>query len=142
MFKAYRYRIYPSLEQRKQFSQHFGCARWVYNWALNQKQEHYQNHKQTLPLRIIQDNLVALKKTADKMWLKEVNSQSLLSVIRDVEAAYQNFFKKRTGFPCFKKKYDSKQSFQCPQHVKVNFVMQQITLPKIGLVRINPTITL
>jgi len=135
MFKAYRYRIYPNQEQVKQFACHFGCARWAYNWALSQKQEYYREHGKGISLRKIQDNLVSLKKTPVKAWLREVNSQALLASIRDSETAYKNFFQKRAKFPRFKRKMDSKQSFQCPQHVTVNFIKNRITLPKIGPVK-------
>lgn len=34
MLKAYKYRIYPNQQQAVAFEQHFGCVRFVYNWAL------------------------------------------------------------------------------------------------------------
>ena len=34
MLKAYKYRIYPNQQQAIAFEQHFGCVRFVYNWAL------------------------------------------------------------------------------------------------------------
>ena len=79
MLRAYKYRIYPNLEQKEQISQHFGCARWVYNWCLEQKQKYYTEHKKSLSKRKIQDMLVAKKKEEEYQWLNEVNSQSLLA---------------------------------------------------------------
>ena len=32
--RAYRYRCYPTSEQAATLAQTFGCARYVYNWAL------------------------------------------------------------------------------------------------------------
>ncbi|MBL1210012.1 helix-turn-helix domain-containing protein, partial [Geminocystis sp. GBBB08] len=35
MLKAYRYRIYPTPEQKVLLAKSFGCCRWFYNYALN-----------------------------------------------------------------------------------------------------------
>lgn len=135
MFKAYQFRIYPNAKQTKEMASHFGCARWVYNWALNKMIDHYQEYQKSLPIRTIQDELVALKKTEEKSWLREVNSQALLAALMNLKKAFISFFEKRTGFPRFKKKYDSRKSYQCPQHVKVNFSKGYIDIPKIGAVK-------
>lgn len=37
MLRAYKYRIYPTDEQKVLFAKTFGCCRFVYNWALNMK---------------------------------------------------------------------------------------------------------
>lgn len=37
MLKAYKYRIYPSKEQKKIITIYFGACRFVYNWALESK---------------------------------------------------------------------------------------------------------
>ena len=35
MYKAYKYRLYPTIEQKEILAQHFGNCRWFYNYALN-----------------------------------------------------------------------------------------------------------
>ena len=37
MLRAYRYRIYPTDEQKVLIAKTLGCCRFVYNWALNMK---------------------------------------------------------------------------------------------------------
>lgn len=128
--KAYRYRLYPNAEQQTRFAQHFGCARHVYNWALDEKRKHYEQTGKTLSKRAIQDQLVASKKH-DKPWLNEVNSQSLLASLLHLHTAFKNFFEGRAQFPQFKSKHAGLQSFQCPQHVSVDFSASTISLPKI-----------
>ena len=61
MLKAYKYRIYPNTSQRQQLAHHFGCVRWVYNWALDATKKHYEQTKKQLSRRELQDRLVALK---------------------------------------------------------------------------------
>lgn len=97
---------------------------------MSEKISSYQLTGKSLSKRELQDSLVANKKGATP-WLAEVNSQSLLAALAHVDTAYQGFFKKGRGFPKFKKKYTSKQSFQCPQHVHVDFENHEISLPKI-----------
>jgi len=115
-------------------AQHFGCARHIYNWALGEKKAHYELTGKSLSRRQLQDLLVASKKK-DKLWLKEVNSQSLLASLQNLDTAFTNFFRKQAQFPRFKKKNSGWQSFQCPQHVKVSFGTERISLPKIANIK-------
>ncbi len=137
MLKAYRYRIYPNATQAQAFAAHFGCARWVYNWGLEKKTAHYKETKKTLSKRALQDALVVLKKSEDKQWLNEVNSQTLLAALANLDVAYRNFFQKRAKHPKFKSKYKGHQSYQCPQHVKVDFENELIHLPKIKSLKVK-----
>ena len=130
MLRAYKYRIYPTDEQKVLFAKTFGCCRFVYNWALNLRIEAYKSDKRTVPYKEIQDCMVNELK-AEHDWLKEVNSQSLLYSLRNLETAYTNFFRntKAVGFPRFKSR-KSRQSFLCPQHCRVDFAKETITIPK------------
>ncbi len=135
MLKAYKYRIYPNAIQRQKFAEHFGCVRWVYNWALTRRQSHYKETGLTLSRIELQNELVSLKKEIS--WLKEVNSQSLLASLINFDTAYKNFFKRQTQFPRFKSKYHGRQSYQCPQHVKVDLDKNFVNLPKIKRIKIE-----
>lgn len=128
--RAYKYRIYPTHDQRVLIEKHFGCSRHVYNWALGEKEKHYKETGKSLSKRQIQDRLVASKKDG-KEWLTEVNSQSLLASLANLDTAFSNFFQGRSGFPKFKSKYSGWQSYQCPQHVTVDFEKAVINLPKL-----------
>ena len=130
MLRAYKYRIYPTDEQKVLFAKTFGCCRFVYNWALNLRIEAYKSDKRTVPYKEIQDCMVNELKT-EHDWLKEVNSQSLLYSLRNLETAYTNFFRnaKAVGFPRFKSR-KSRQSFLCPQHCRVDFAKETITIDR------------
>ena len=65
----------------------------------------------------------------ENVWLKEVNSQSLINAISNLDRAYKNFFEGRSKFPRFKKKSD-KQSFHVPQHGRVDTKNNKIIIPK------------
>lgn len=126
MFKAYKYRIYPTKAQQVLMEKHFGCARFVYNWGLATQQAHYKAHGKSLSKRKLQDQLVQMKQAEQCAWLKEVNSQTLLAALFQLHDAFQRFFKGKAAYPNFKKKYRSRTSFQCPQHSTVDFAKQRI----------------
>lgn len=134
VLKAYKYRIYPSQAQQALLAKHFGHARHVYNWALERKIRTYEATGKSISRRELQDQLVKMKRE-EKKWLKEVNSQTLLAALKDLESAFTNFFDKRAGFPKTKKKYSPYQSFQCPQHVSVDFSNGLLHLPKIKSIK-------
>ncbi len=129
MLRAYKYRIYPTEEQKVLFAKTYGCCRFVYNWALNLKIEAYKQDKKSVAYKEVQDRMVnELKK--ENQWLTEVNSQALLNSIRNLDTAYKNFFRDphAVGFPKFKSR-KQKQSFQCPQHCSVDFGNGPVSLP-------------
>ena len=130
MLRAYKYRIYPTDEQKVLFAKTFGCCRFVYNWALNMKITAYKERKETLG-NVYLTNLMKSELKAEHEWLSEVNSQSLQSALRNLDTAYTNFFRnpKAVGFPRFKLRKD-RQSFLCPQHCRVDFEKGTITIPK------------
>ena len=131
MLKAYKYRIYPNSEQALAFDKHFGCSRFVFNWALALQNRYYKIFGKSLSRTQIQNQLVKKKKTGKFAWLNEVNSQSLLSALLNVHTAFTNFFKGRAKFPRFKSKKFPQRSYQCPQHCTVNFEQGMLNLPKI-----------
>ena len=116
MLKAFKYRIYPNKEQEILLSKHFGSCRFIYNLALETKTAAYSSARINLSRYELQVQMKELKQECE--WLKEVNSQALASELMHLDAAYLRFFKGLSSFPRFKNKYD-KQSFQCPQSVKL-----------------------
>lgn len=125
MLRAYKYRIYPNAKQVDQIEQHFGCCRLVWNLALAAKNQAYESNRINLSRYDLQKQLVDLKQ--EYKWLYEINAQSFMSVLLNLDIAYRHFFK-GSGFPKFKKK-TGRQSFQCPQAVTLKNGL--LNLPKI-----------
>jgi putative transposase len=128
MHKAFKFRLLPTKEQEVLLSKHFGCTRFIYNHFLSEKQKHYLENKTTLNFNQCAANLVKKKKDEEFQWLKEVNSQVLISTLMNLETAYGNFFRKKSKFPCFKSK-KNKNSFQIPQHISLK-TPNTIQIPK------------
>ena len=95
--KCFRYRITPSAEQEQKFFQFAGCRRYVWNWALNRKKEHYAEHQTNLNYHSLASQLVQLKKA--QTFLKECHSQILQQSLMDLDSAFKSFFKKKSNYP-------------------------------------------
>lgn len=131
IYKAVKCRIYPTKIQQVLIAKHFGCARFVYNWALALQNRYYRIFKKSISRTHLQSQLVKKKGQPKYAWLKEVNSQALLSSLLHVYTAFGNFFKGRAKFPRFKSKKNLKHSYQCPQHCTVDIENNWLNLPKI-----------
>ncbi len=130
MIKSYRYRLYPTKTQEELLSKHFGCVRFIYNWGLDYKTRFYKKTGKSIGYMQISGKGGALSHIKkENEWLKEVNSQSLVSALGNLDKAYSNFFAHRASFPLFKKK-SSKQSFQVPQHGWFDTKNNRLHIPK------------
>ncbi len=118
LLQAVKVRLYPSAEQQMLLSQHFGCARWWWNYALNKSIETYKETGKSLGQSALNTFLPKLKKAEETLWLSECYSQVLQATTLNLTTAYKNFFAGRARFPRYKSKH-GKQSIQYPQNVKV-----------------------
>ncbi len=133
MLQAYKYRMYPSREQGTLLMKQIHACRFVYNHSLEQKIRAYEQEGRKLSCFDLNNHLPALKE--EHPWLKDVNSQSLQSTNKNLDNAFTRFFREKKGFPRFKSKKNPVQSFQVPQHYRVNFEHGRIKLPKIGEIK-------
>ena len=110
MLKAYKYRIYPTSEQRLYLAKTFGCTRFVYNQMLADRIKSYQENKD-LDIKAIKYPTPAQYKK-EYEWLKEVDSLALANAQMNLDKAYKNFFRdKSVGFPKFKSKKTNRFSY-------------------------------
>ena len=126
MLKAYKYRIYPNLEQQEYLVKTFGCTRFIYNKMLADKIEYYKETGEML-----KNTPAQYKKEFE--WLKEVDSLALANAQQNLEKAYKNFFRdKSIGFPKFKSKHKSKRSYTTNnQGNTVALLDTGVKLPKV-----------
>jgi putative transposase len=102
--RAYQYRFYPTDEQKHVLARTFGCARFVYNWALRQKTDAFSKENKRLSYKDLSEALTLLKQQNAYSWLSEVSSVPLQQVLRHLDRAFLNFFEGRAKYPTFKKK--------------------------------------
>ena len=125
--KAFKYRLYPTEEQKPLLSQHFGAKRFVWNRFLEERKKTYLETGKNLNYYDNAKSLTQLKKQEEFEWLKQINSQSSQASLRDLEVAYDRFFQKKSQFPKFKSRHH-KQSFRIPQFVTLEG--DQLWIPK------------
>lgn len=126
--KAYKFRLLPTKEQEEFLCKSFGASRWVYNYFLNYRDSKFKNEGVRVNYFEMKRMFPELKKQEETSWLKEINSQSLQCALMNLDSAYIKFFKGLSKFPKFKKK-NGKQSFEIPQHWKLND--NTVKIPKL-----------
>ena len=108
--KSYKFRIYPTEEQKIFFAKTFGCVRKVYNLMLNDRKKAYEEVKNDPSKKMTFPTPAKYKK--EFPFLKEVDSLALANAQLHLDKAYKNFFRdKSVGFPRFKSKKNPVQSY-------------------------------
>lgn len=102
----------PTAEQGQTLNRMAGARRWVWNWGLNRRREHYKLFGKTLSYTALCSELAALKTRLETAWLKEADSQALQQVFKDLCQAFVNFFEKRARFPRFKSRKRDQARFR------------------------------
>ena len=107
MFRAIKVRLYPNKTQEQTLNKALGCYRFVYNHMLARKQNAYKTDKTSLSVTELSKWFHGtLLKDEQYAWLKEQNTKVMKQAIRQMDVAYQKFFKQHNGFPKFKTKKD------------------------------------
>lgn len=134
MEKAYKYRIYPNKKQKEIITKTFGCCRFVYNKYLAKRIEMYEQNKETFSYVQCANDMKKLKSELE--WLKEVDSTALQSSLKDLDSAYQKFFKEHAGYPKFKSKKTHRFSYKSKcVNGNIQYCDKYIKLPKLGMVK-------
>jgi len=137
MNKGVKFRIYPNREQENLIMQTLGCCRLIYNKGLDMRDKAYKNgekvnYTQTSAM------LTNLKSNDNFSFLKLVDSIALQQSLRDLDRAYQNFFKKRAKFPQFKSKHNNHQSYRTlNKGNNIRIAGNYLKLPKLGYVKVK-----
>ncbi|WP_307624473.1 RNA-guided endonuclease InsQ/TnpB family protein [Streptomyces turgidiscabies] len=143
----YAFRLYPEPGQRVALARAFGCARVVFNDAVRARED-ARAAKEPYPgaAALSQRLITQAKKTPERSWLGEVSSVVLQQSLRDVEAAYRNFFAslkgerkgKRVGAPRFRSRKDARQAIRFTANARWKITGSgRLSLPKIGDVKVK-----
>ena len=131
--------------QRSCCHQHAGTARYAYNWGLARKQETYRAGKKTPHAKELHKELNQLKQT-ELCWMYSVSKCAPQEALRNLDEAFANFFRRvkekktgkrrgQVGYPRFKSKKRSKQSFRLTGTIRV--FEKAIQLPRLGVLRLK-----
>ena len=141
MYKAYKFRLYPTEEQKIFINKNFGCGRCIFNYYLNDIKENGYKDAYTC----IKDYTSKLK--YEKPFLQEVDSIMLRKELFSLEDSIKRFYNNGFGYPKFKSKFDKnsyttsavynkyKDKEYC--NIELNLETKEIKLPKIKQVKIR-----
>jgi putative transposase len=139
MERAYKFRIYPNAEQERQIQSTFGCVRFVFNYYLAKRKELYEQDKTSFNYYNCAKDMTQLKQKL--VWLRDADATALQSSLKDLDIAYQNFFRRvkqgeKSGYPRFRSKRDNRRSFKSKcMGTNIKVLAKEIQLPKLGLVK-------
>lgn len=130
MYKQYKYRIYPTDEQKVLLAKTFGCCRLAYNWALELKERTYKETGENIKkFDMTARSIHELRETAP--WLTEVSAKAIEFAIGDLYRAYENFFEGRTKHPNYRKKHGRQHFHDRGIGIHANFKRGLLSIPKI-----------
>lgn len=138
--RSHKMRLDPNKEQEVFFRKCVGTARFAYNLALSQWQQQYSAGLKPNEAKLRRE-LNAVKRESYP-WMLEVPKAVVQQAVKNVGAAYTNFFRRcklkvdRKGFPKFKSKHKSRQSARLDNGPGTfSFDGKSVNLPVIGMVK-------
>jgi len=140
ILRAYKVKLDPNNLQRTALLRHAGAARFTWNWALARRKQEYDATGKSSNAIDQHRQLNALK-PIEFPWMYEVSKCAMQESLRDLDKAYQNFFRrvksgeKEVGFPKFKFHKNGIGGFRLTGAIHVTET--HIRLPRIGWLRLQ-----
>lgn len=128
MIQGYKVKLKPNNKQKQKLIECFGVSRFAYNWALNYQKKNYEQGNKYISERKLRKIFTKYKE--EHKWLYNYSNDITKQAIKDLDRAYQNFFKGLFAFPEFKSKKHSKQSFYVDTD-KIKITENQVKLEKL-----------
>jgi putative transposase len=141
ILRAYRFALDPSPAQERALRSHAGAARFAWNWGLAKCKERYVAERKWYSAGDLHKLWNAQKKTDPALaWWAENSKCSYQEAFRNLDRALGDFIKskkgqrkgKRLGFPRYKKKRRSKDSFRLTGVIRCEGT--SVTLPRLGVI--------
>ena len=113
-----------------------GCCRKIWNLALAEQQARYARGEKYLGFARMCNRVTAWRKDPELAYLKDPPVHVLQSVLRRLDKAYQDFFKKKGGYPKFKRYGDPiglhEPDVKC---FEIDNANGRVKFPKLGWIR-------
>lgn len=111
MIKSFKIRLYPTKSQEQLMWKHIGACRFIWNYMLEVQQSNHEQGGRYLSAFSMIKLLTPLKQDGEHDWLNAVSCTSLQTICRDVDSAYQRFFKRTARRPKFKSRKRARPNF-------------------------------
>lgn len=130
MMKSFKIMLVPNKVQRTRFFQFAGAARFAYNWALRKEIDAYESGEKFISPNDLRKEFTRIRNSTEYAWLKTISNNVTKQAIRDLEIAYDRFFKGESKRPQFKSKRRGNFTFYqdpckiqiTPKHVKLESI--------------------
>ena len=124
LLRAVKLRLYPNAKQRELLAQMFGNSRFIYNYFLDLSIKRHEKGEKRLSAFDMNKEITLLKKRKEYEWLKLSSNESLRFSIRQLDTAFQNFFRRvkkggAPGFPRFKSKNSGRETISLNQKARI-----------------------
>lgn len=141
MYRAYKFRMYPTKNQKELLNKSFDCCRFIFNYYLNDIKENGYKNAYTC----IKDYTGKLK--YEKSFLQEVDSTILRKELFAMEDSLKRFYNSGFGYPKFKSRFDKnsyttsavyrtyKDKEYC--NIELDLINKKVKLPKLKQVKIK-----
>ena len=152
--KAFKYRIFPTTEQKEDIWLNINCSRFVFNFSLATQrrideiwytveemvQQGYfeENNWKGKCFNAVESKNALKEFKSNHDWLKKADSIALQAAVENLGNAYDKYYKHTGGKPKFKSKKNETRSYTTKMvNGNIKLADNTITLPKIGEVKIN-----
>ncbi len=144
--RGYKYALRVNNKERTLLHQCAGTSRYSWNWGLAQRLERYKNNTGSARFTDAMKQhkeINQLKKTT-LGWMYRYSKCIPQEALRDLDTAFKNFLTgrktgRKVGFPKFKKKYKSKDSFRLTGVIRFYPELKLVQLPRLGKLRLEET---
>jgi helix-turn-helix protein len=139
--RAYRFALDPTSAQERALRSHAGAARFAWNWGLARCRERYAADRKWYSAVDLHKMWNAEKKSDPTLdWWAENSKCCYQEAFRNLDRALRDFVKskrgerkgKRLGFPRFKKRGKSRDSFRLTGVIRC--AGTTVTLPRLGVI--------
>ena len=141
MLKTYKVEIKLTDEQKLKVNKSMGICKYLYNEMIATNELLYQQYKlgnsdKKFMSGMEFDKYVNNTLSKQSGWIKDCGSKARKSSIMDCDLAFKKFFKKKGGFPKYKKKNDS-VGLYFPKNNSTDFTLERhrVKFPNIGYIR-------
>ena len=135
MVRGFKYRFYPTPDQKRILARTFGSVRYVYNRALDLRSTAWRERNELISYNASSSALTEWKRSPETVWLNEVSSVPTQQSLRHLQTAFVNFWKHGAKYPTFK----SRHGHQSAEFTRSGFQWdgETLTLAKIGALDIR-----
>jgi len=141
MRRAYKFRLYPNVNQTRELGIMLETHRRLYNLCLEQRRGEYESHRRSVKYTAQSAEFKDLRR--DNPFFARINFSSAQATMRRLDKSYRAFFRRcksgdtKPGYPRFKAR-DRFDSIEFPAYGDgIRLIERKLRIQHVGKVRVN-----